>query len=93
MIKEPIEKFHCYGNNEIYNKYYCEEEKCKFLQACAIWSGYPVVDMAQWKVIDAIHHNMTSGEVMETLQENFKISYNAAKMSVKRWRKRKNDKD
>ncbi len=87
MVKEPIEKFHCYGSNEVYNLSFCEEEKCRFLRACSIWAGHSVA-CKQWELIDKIHHNMTVAEVMETLQENYKISHNAAKMSIKRWRKR-----
>ena len=67
MIKEPIEKFHCYGNDDVYNMTFCKEEKCRFLTACAVWAGHHVV-CKQWEFIDKIHHNMTVAEIMETLQ-------------------------
>lgn len=87
MIKEPIDKFHCYGNDEVYNKIYCSADNCRFLTACGIMAGNHV-PCKQWELIDNVHHNMTVGEVMELLEINFQISYNACKMSLKRWRKR-----
>ncbi len=87
MLKETVSKFHCHGNDDIYNMTFCKEDKCPDLITCGIWSGYPVA-CKQWELIDRIHHNLTVTEVMETLQENFQISYNAAKMSIKRWRKK-----
>ncbi len=87
MLKEPVEKFHCHGNEEVFNESFCEEENCPHLIACKVWCGFHV-PCKQWYLIDKIHHNMTVAEVMETLIENFQISYNAAKMSIKRWRKR-----
>jgi hypothetical protein len=87
MINDPIDKFHCYGNDEIFRESFCEEEKCRFLTACNVLCGNHV-QCKQWELIDKIHHNMTVSEVMETLQLNYMISYNAAKMSIKRWRKR-----
>jgi hypothetical protein len=87
MLKEIQEKFHCYGSNDVFNKDYCIDECCRFLTGCMIMAGHNIPGK-QWEVIDKIHEFHTSGEVIELLQINFQISYNAAKMSIKRWRQR-----
>ena len=91
MIKEKEEKFHCYGDDSIYNQVQCGiVDHCRYLQACSIMCGF-VYECKQWELINLIHELHTSGEVMELLQINFQISYNAAKMSLKRWRARQNE--
>lgn len=85
MLKEKEVKYRCYGEDVSFNEGACSADNCKYITACKIMCGEGEIGH-QWKIIDRLHETHTAGEVMELLQINFKISYNASKMSLKRWR-------
>ena len=82
-----IGKFHCYGNEKIFNKVVCFDDCCHFYYACRVATG-DVVEMFEYEFVDLIINTVPKKEVLELLIQNYNISYNAAKQAVKRWKKK-----
>jgi hypothetical protein len=83
------DKHHCYGNEQIFNKVVCFNDCCHFYYACRVATG-DTVKMYEWKFVDLIINIVEKKEVLELLQKNYSISYNASKLAVRRWKKKQN---
>ncbi len=85
-----MRKHHCYGNEQIFNKVVCFDDNCPFYYACRVATG-DTVEMFEYKFVDLIINTIPKGEVLKLLMKNYEISYNAAKLAIKRWKKKQNE--
>ncbi len=81
-----MEKHHCYGNQQIFNKVTCKDDNCNWYLACSIKCGNKV-DMFEYKLVELLIGTVTKTELLELLGINYGISYNASKQAIKRWKR------
>ncbi len=87
-MKKTEEKFHCYGEAQVFSEEICFNNECRWYTPCSIYCGRKV-KLYKYVLAGVCHDlGLSFTETVGVLRVNYGITENAAKLSILRFYKK-----